>query len=155
VLSYGAMKASTDRILTTHTGSLPRPDDLTVLLEALETGTMPDAAAFDARVRQAVIEIVRAQRDAGVDVVSDGDQGKVGYSTYVRHRLTGFGGQSIPGVRADWADFPRAAARSERRSTVERPTCDGPIEWKDRAAVGRDVADFIATFPGARSCPSC
>jgi 5-methyltetrahydropteroyltriglutamate--homocysteine methyltransferase len=149
------MKASTDRILTTHTGSLPRPDDLTVLLEALETGTMPDAAAFDARVRQAVIEIVRAQRDAGVDVVSDGDQGKVGYSTYVRHRLTGFGGQSIPGVRADWADFPRAAARSERRSTVERPTCDGPIEWKDRAAVGKDVADFIATFPGARSCPSC
>src|SRR6185295_2498452 len=117
VLSYGAMKASTDRILTTHTGSLPRPDDLTALLEALDTGTVPDIAAFEARVRQAVADVVRAQREAGVDIVSDGEQGKVGYSTYVRHRLTGFGGRSLPGMRADWADFPKAAARAERRST--------------------------------------
>jgi 5-methyltetrahydropteroyltriglutamate--homocysteine methyltransferase len=138
------MKASTDRILTTHTGSLPRPDDLTELLEALDTGTVPDLAAFEARVRQAVADVVRAQRDAGVDIVNDGEQGKVGYSTYVRHRLTGFGGRSVPGVRADWADFPKAAARGERRSTVERPTCDGPIEWKDRSAVGRDVANLRA-----------
>jgi 5-methyltetrahydropteroyltriglutamate--homocysteine methyltransferase len=138
------MKASTDRILTTHTGSLPRPDDLTALLEALDTGSVPDPAAFEARVRQAVADIVRAQRDAGVDIVNDGEQGKVGYSTYVRHRLTGFGGRSIPGLRADWADFPKAAARGERRSTVERPACDGPIEWKDRTAVGKDVANLRA-----------
>jgi 5-methyltetrahydropteroyltriglutamate--homocysteine methyltransferase len=138
------MKASTDRILTTHTGSLPRPDDLTVLLEALDTGTVPHPAAFEARVRQAVADIVLAQRDAGVDIVNDGEQGKVGYSTYVRHRLTGFGGRSIPGLRADWADFPKAAARGERRSTVERPACDGPIEWKDRTAVGKDVANLRA-----------
>ena len=136
MLSYGAMKASTDRILTTHTGSLPRPDDLTALLEALDTGSVPDIAAFEARVRQAVADIVRQQREAGVDIVSDGEQGKVGYSTYVRHRLTGFGGRSVPGMRADWADFPKAAARAERRSTVERPTCNGPIDWKDRTAVG-------------------
>ena len=128
MLSYGAMKASTDRILTTHTGSLPRPDDLTELLEALDTGTLPDTAAFEGRVRQAVADVVRAQREAGVDIVSDGEQGKVGYSTYVRHRLTGFGGRSVPGMRADWADFPKAAARAERRSTVERPTCNGPID---------------------------
>src|SRR5262245_66403314 len=102
------MRASTDRILTTHTGSLPRPDDLTELLEALDTGTVPDTAAFEARVRQAVADIVRAQRDAGVDIVSDGEQGKVGYSTYVRHRLTGFGGRSIPGPRAARADSPHA-----------------------------------------------
>ena len=138
------MKASTDRILTTHTGSLPRPDDLTALLEALDTGTVPDPAAFEARVRQAVADVVRAQRDAGVDIVNDGEQGKVGYSTYVRHRLTGFGGRSVPGVRADWADFPKAAARGERRSTVERPTCNGPIDWRDRAAVGKDVANLRA-----------
>ena len=138
------MRASTDRVLTTHTGSLPRPDDLTGLLETLDTGTVPDLAAFEARVRQAVADVVRAQRDAGVDVVSDGEQGKVGYSTYVRHRLTGFGGRSVPGVRADWADFPKAAARGERRSTVERPTCNGPIEWKDRTAVAKDIANLRA-----------
>jgi len=61
MLSYSAMKASTDRILTTHTGSLPRPDDLTALLEALDTGTGPDPAAFDARVRQAVADVVTAR----------------------------------------------------------------------------------------------
>src|SRR5438105_5000245 len=144
------MKRSTDRILTTHTGSLPRPRDLTGLLEALDTGQLADPAAFEARVREAVAEIVRRQIDAGVDVVNDGEQGKVGYSTYVRHRLTGFGGQSAAAVRADWADFPEAAARGERRSTVARPSCDGPIEWKDRSAVSRDVQTLGAALHGVR-----
>ena len=76
------MKRSTDRILTTHTGSLPRPPDLTELLEGLDTGAAAvDQGAFDARVRRAVADIVRQQVEAGVDVVSDGEQGKVGYST--------------------------------------------------------------------------
>src|SRR5882672_9835023 len=150
VLSYGAMKASTDRILTTHTGSLPRPDDLTALLEALDTGGVPDPAAFEARVRQAVADIVRAQRDAGVDIVNDGEQGKVGYSTYVRHRLTGFDGQAAVPMRADWADFPEAAARGERRSTVMRPSCNGPIDWKDRTAVQKDVANLSAAVASAK-----
>src|SRR5213593_3497219 len=136
------MKRSTDRILTTHTGSLPRANDLTTLLEALDGGTVPGQAAFDARVRRAVADVVRQQVDAGVDVVNDGEQGKVGYSTYVRHRLTGFGGQAAVPGRADWADFPEAAARGERRSTILRPSCNGPIEWKDRTAVQKDVANF-------------
>jgi len=138
------MKLSTDRILTTHTGSLPRAQDLTATLEALDAGTAPDPAAFEARVRRAVADIVRQQMEAGVDIVNDGEQGKVGYSTYVRHRLTGFGGQAAVPVRADWADFPEAAARSERRSTISRPSCDGPIDWKDRTAVPvrADWADF-------------
>src|SRR6266852_175876 len=110
------MKRSTERILTTHTGSLPRPLDLSATLEALDAGTFPDPATFDARVQRAVTEIVRQQVDAGVDIINDGEQGKVGYSTYVRHRLTGFGGQSRVPSRADWADFPAAAARAERRS---------------------------------------
>jgi len=138
------MKRSTDRILTTHTGSLPRPADLTGMLEALDTGVGPDSAAFDARVRRAVADIVRQQVDAGVDVVSDGEQGKVGYSTYVRHRLTGFDGQSGAAKRADWADFPEAAARAERRAAIMRPACNGPIDWKDRTAVGKDVANLRA-----------
>ncbi len=143
------MRSSVDRILTTHTGSLPRASDLTAMLEALDQGASGDPAPadFDARVRRAVAAVVRQQADAGVDVVNDGEQGKVGYSTYVRHRLTGFGGQSMaPVSRADWADFPEAAARGERRSAVARPTCDGPIDWKDRTAVQKDVANLRAAL---------
>jgi 5-methyltetrahydropteroyltriglutamate--homocysteine methyltransferase len=143
------MKRSTDRILTTHTGSLPRPADLAVTLEALDAGTAVDPAAFQDRVRRAVADIVRMQVAAGIDVVSDGEQGKVGYSTYVRHRLTGFGGQSVAARRADWADFPEAAARAERRSAVARPACDGPIDWKDRGGVERDVANLRAAVAAA------
>jgi 5-methyltetrahydropteroyltriglutamate--homocysteine methyltransferase len=141
-----AMKRSTERILTTHTGSLPRPRDLTAMLEALDAGTAPDPAAFDARVRGAVADVVRRQVEAGVDIVNDGEQGKVGYSTYVRHRLTGFGGQSAVAMRADWADFPDAAARLGRSTAVSRPSCNGPIEWKDRTAVQKDVASLRAAL---------
>ena len=144
------MKRSTERILTTHTGSLPRPRDLTAMLEALDAGTAPDPTAYDARVREAVADIVRRQVDAGVDIVNDGEQGKVGYSTYVRHRLTGFGGQSAVAMRADWADFPEAAARLGRATAVSRPSCSGPIEWKDRTAVGKDVASLRAALQGVQ-----
>jgi len=143
------MKRSTDRLLTTHTGSLPRPPDLAGMLDALDTGGASDAAQLDARVRRAVADIVRQQVDAGVDVVSDGEQGKVGYSTYVRHRLTGFDGQSGAAKRADWADFPEAAARAERRAAISRPACNGPIDWKDRAAVQKDLANLRAAADAA------
>jgi 5-methyltetrahydropteroyltriglutamate--homocysteine methyltransferase len=143
------MKRSTDRILTTHTGSLPRPPDLAGMLDGLDTGAAPDPAALEARVHRAVADIVRQQVDAGVDVVSDGEQGKVGYSTYVRHRLTGFDGQSGAAKRADWADFPEAAARAERRAAIMRPACNGPIDWKARAAVQKDVANLRAAVEAA------
>jgi 5-methyltetrahydropteroyltriglutamate--homocysteine methyltransferase len=144
------VKHSTERILTTHTGSLPRPPDLTAMLESMDAGSALDPAAFDGRVRRAVADIVRQQVDVGVDIVNDGEQGKVGYSTYVRHRLTGFGGQSALPSRADWADFPEAAARAERRSAVSRPACDGPIEWQDRGAVQKDVANLRAALGGVK-----
>jgi 5-methyltetrahydropteroyltriglutamate--homocysteine methyltransferase len=143
------MKRSTERILTTHTGSLPRPWDLTTALEALDAGTMPDSAAFDARVRSAVAEVVRKQVEAGVDIINDGEQGKVGYSTYVRHRLTGFEGESTMPARADWADFPEAAAR-QGRSTVVRPACNGPVAWKDTTAVQKDIANLRAALSGVQ-----
>ena len=142
------MKRSTERILTTHTGSLPRPLDLTTTLEAMDAGTAPDPAAFDARVRSAVAEVVRKQVEAGVDIVSDGEQGKVGYSTYVRYRLTGFGGQSNVPVRADWADFPEAAERYGRLRGTARPACNGPIAWKDQGAVTKDIANLQAAVSG-------
>ena len=146
------MQRSTDRILTTHTGSLPRPVDLAATLQALDAGTTPDPAAFDARVQRAVADIVRQQVDAGVDIINDGEQGKVGYSTYVKHRLTGFEGQSRVPVRADWADFPEAAARQGMGSqtAIARPACNGPIAWKDIGAVQKDIAQLQAALSGVQ-----
>jgi 5-methyltetrahydropteroyltriglutamate--homocysteine methyltransferase len=144
------MQRSTERILTTHTGSLPRPMDLTVTLEALDAGTLPDPAVFEARVRHAVAEVVRKQVETGVDIINDGEQGKVGYSTYVRHRLTGFTGQSTVPLRADWADFPEAAARLGRSSAVARPACNGPIDWQDQTAVQEDIANLKAALVGVQ-----
>jgi 5-methyltetrahydropteroyltriglutamate--homocysteine methyltransferase len=143
------MQRSTERILTTHTGSLPRPADLTATLEAMDAGTAPDPQAFDARVRHAVAEVVRRQVEAGVDVVNDGEQGKVGYSTYVRYRLTGFEGRSEVRVRSDWADFPEAAARLGRSSGA-RPACNGPIAWQDKEAVSKDIAHLKAALSGVQ-----
>ncbi|MBI3327898.1 MAG: cobalamin-independent methionine synthase II family protein [Nitrospinae bacterium] len=136
------MKRSTERILTTHTGSLPRPVDLTTTLEAMDAGTAPEPQAFESRVRSAVAEVVRKQVEAGVDIINDGEQGKVGYSTYVRYRLTGFEGLSVVPARADWADFPQAGARYGRLGAVARPACNGPIAWKDQAAVLKDIANL-------------
>jgi 5-methyltetrahydropteroyltriglutamate--homocysteine methyltransferase len=144
------MKRSTERILTTHTGSLPRPWDLTATLEAMDAGTAADPQTFDARVRSAVGEVVRKQVEAGVDIVNDGEQSKVGYSTYVRYRLTGFEGRSSVAVRADWADFPEAAARQGSAATMARPACNGPVAWKDREAVMKDIAKLKTALSGVQ-----
>jgi len=145
------MQRSTERILTTHTGSLPRPPDLAATLQALDAGTKPDAARFHAQVRRAVEDVVRKQAAAGVDILNDGEQGKVGYSTYVRHRLTGFDGTSEVRMRSDWADFPAAAERLGRSSAVVRPSCSGPIAWQDRDALQRDIANLSAAVAGVAS----
>lgn len=144
------MQRSLDRILTTHTGSLPRPHDLAVTLQALDAGTLPELQTFAARVRQAVADVVKKQTEVGIDIVNDGEQGKVGYSTYVRHRLTGFEGQSEVPMRADWADFPEAASRLATSTAVSRPACNGPIAWKDREAVQQDIANFKAAVASVR-----
>ena len=143
------MKRSTDRILTTHTGSLPRPMDLARILEAKDAGETVDEAALSRMSRQAVTEAVRKQVEAGIDIVSDGEQGKVGYSTYPRHRLTGFGGSSSAPARADWADFPEAAKRYGQSATVYRPACNAPMEWSDRDAYATDIANFQAATEAA------
>src|SRR5262245_43159295 len=135
------MKLSTDRILTTHTGSLPRAQDLTTTLEALDADRMPHPAPFDTRVRRAVGHIVGQQLEAGVDCRNDGEQGKVGTSTYARPRLR---------CPADPPSVPEAASRAERHSTIMRPACNGPIEWKDRTAVQKDIANFKSALESAK-----
>ena len=84
------MKRSVERILTTHTGSLPRPDDLTRTMFAKEEGVPVDSGALAARIRSAVAEVVRKQVEVGVDVINDGEYSKPSYATYVKDRLAGF-----------------------------------------------------------------
>src|SRR5215217_6471928 len=101
------MQRSTDRILTTHTGSLPRPDDLVALLEGHDQRELRSQPGFAARVKEAVDEVVQKQVAAGVSVVNDGEMSKVGYSTYVSDRLTGFSEGSEPArPQVEARDFP-------------------------------------------------
>lgn len=147
------MKRSTDRILTTHTGSLPRPPDLVELIRASEAGELTDRAAFDDRVRAAVAEVVRQQVSTGIDVVNDGEQGKPGYSTYIKDRVTGFGGESrVTTIQAEARDFPEFTQRRVVGGgpAILRPSCNGPVEWKDFAAVQADIDNLTAAVRESR-----
>ena len=145
------MKRSTNRILTTHTGSLPRPADLIEMIREAEAGRLPEPAAFAARVRSAVAETVQKQIEAGIDIVSDGEEGKPGYATYVKDRLTGFDGTASPVLTpnvGEAVDFPEYQVRRVAASPtfLNRPACNGPIAWKDFAAVERDIANLKAAI---------
>jgi 5-methyltetrahydropteroyltriglutamate--homocysteine methyltransferase len=142
------MKQSTERVLTTHTGSLPRPEELVTMLYAKEKGELHDLAAFAARVREATAEVVQQQLAIGVDVVNDGEVGKIGYSTYVKDRLTGFDGEAGPLRSADVLQFPAFARRVYRLTGVRRPACTGPIAYKDRTALQQDLDNFKAALKG-------
>jgi 5-methyltetrahydropteroyltriglutamate--homocysteine methyltransferase len=146
------MKRSTDRILTTHTGSLPRPPDLLDALVRRDRGEVLDEAALAARVREAVADSVRRQAAAGIAVVNDGEAGKIGYSTYVTERLTGFGGEADPpGPPTDMLEFPEylARERGDDGGGPAMPACDGPVAYRDTAAVREDIANLRAAVDGA------
>src|SRR5689334_11706630 len=105
------MAVGAGRVLTTHTGSLPRPDDLIGTMFAKEEGVPVDRAALDARIASAVAEVVKKQADAGIDLVNDGEMSKPSYATYVKDRLSGFDGTSNTFIYQDLAAFPRLAQR--------------------------------------------
>jgi 5-methyltetrahydropteroyltriglutamate--homocysteine methyltransferase len=143
------MKRSVKKILTTHTGSLPRPEGLLSLLSAKEAGTLADRKEFDAAVREAVAATVRKQIEAGVDVINDGEMSKVGYSTYVKDRLSGFGGESnaLTGMLADVKDFPDYGARLFSQTPVaalKMPACNGDIRYRDTHDLEVDIANLKA-----------
>ena len=100
------MKLSTDRILTTHVGSQPRPQDVVDLSFAQDRGVPVDAAQFETVVQRAVEDVIRLQKEAGVDIPSDGEQSKISYATYIRHRLTGFEGDSQRPTRVSSSGSP-------------------------------------------------
>ena len=149
------MKRSTDRILTTHTGSLPRPDDLVELLQARPDDPSRDAA-FRARARTAIAEVVERQVEAGIDVISDGEMGKPSFVHYIRDRVTGFEGTSQQPSQMDFdGDFPGYSAWRNRGRTVRpnpffvgRPECIGPLTWKDPGDLEEAIADLKAAMAG-------
>ena len=143
------MQRSVDRILTTHTGSLPRPDDLTQAMFAREEGVPVDPAALAARIRSAVAQVVRKQTEVGVDVISDGEFSKPSYATYVKDRLAGFGGASHPLQYRDLVDFPGMARRvfgDPGRARRKTPACTAPIALRDGEAARADVANLQAAL---------
>ncbi len=141
------MRRSTERILTTHTGSLPRPDELTKVMFAKEEGVPVDTAALAARIKAAVADVVGRQVAAGLDVIDDGEYSKPSYATYVKDRLSGFGGESHPLTYRDLVDFPGMARRvfgDPGRARRKTPACTGPIAVRDGAAAATDVANLQA-----------
>ena len=145
---------STERFLTTHTGSLPRPDDLIRMMYAKEEGVPIDRAALSARIRQAVAAIVAKQADAGIDLVNDGELSKPSYATYVKDRLAGFGGTGNTFVYQDLADFPKLQQRvfgDPGRSRRKTPACNAPITVRDRQAAVDDADNLKAAFAGVKA----
>jgi 5-methyltetrahydropteroyltriglutamate--homocysteine methyltransferase len=143
------MNRSTDRILTTHVGSLPRGAGLLALLYKKENGEPYDKAAFDAVVAAAVEDVVAKQAELGIDVVSDGEMSKVGYATYIKDRLSGFAGHYPRPPHLDLAPHPEfrdAMARMIGKQTFKRAGCVGPVELVDRDAMRKDIANLRAAL---------
>lgn len=132
-------------IATTHVGSLPRGEALTPLLLARDKGEAYDAAAFDRVVQAAVDDAVAAQVDAGVSILSDGELGKVGYSTYMIERLEGFGGHIERRAAADLAEHPTLAKKLSAimgSQEFTRASCIGPVRLKTLDPVHDDIRRF-------------
>ena len=143
------MKRSTDRFLTTHTGSLPRPESLIKSMFAKEEGVPVDADAMRDRIGDAVGFVVGKQAEAGIDVIDDGEMSKPSYATYIKDRLAGFGGEGNTFVYQDLAAFPKLEKRvfgDPGRSRRKTPACNAPISVKDPQAVKDDVAHLLAAL---------
>src|SRR5580704_169804 len=145
------MKRSSDRILTTHTGSLPRPAELVSMLEGHDQRELQRNELFEQRVKAAVRELVLKQVELHVDVVNDGEASKVSYATYVTERLSGFEGDSrLTGPQVEASTFPDYyRERMLNPTLLKRPVCTGPITWRGDALVKRDIANLQAALQGS------
>jgi 5-methyltetrahydropteroyltriglutamate--homocysteine methyltransferase len=147
------MSIGAARILTTHTGSLPRPDDLIQMMWAKGDGIPVDEAALSRRIAAAVEEIVDRQVDAGVAIVNDGEMSKPSYATYVKDRLNGFGGESVQDYFfADLVDYPRSAeivASNPGRRKRTAPACNSEISVRDHGAIALDMTNLGTAVAGS------
>jgi 5-methyltetrahydropteroyltriglutamate--homocysteine methyltransferase len=153
------MKPRADRILTTHAGSLPRPKDLLDLVKARLAGSAYDRSAYDARVKRAVAECVNKQIACGIDIVSDGEQSKPGFFSYVSERLEGF--EARPQLKrkmfpAEVAAFPEYYEKYFREAMIGGAVapivpmvCTGPVKYRGDEALKRDIENLKAASGGA------
>jgi 5-methyltetrahydropteroyltriglutamate--homocysteine methyltransferase len=147
------MKTSTTRFLTTHVGSLPRSDAVCTALLEKEHGTVKDAAAFDALMKESVREVVALQSSIGIDVVSDGETSKIGYATYIKDRNTGFGGDFTPKPHRDLADHPdyrELLSKTRGPQLFRRTCCVGDIAPKNDGSLQKDLANLESAIGAAR-----
>jgi 5-methyltetrahydropteroyltriglutamate--homocysteine methyltransferase len=148
------------RILTTHVGSLPRPERVVTQLFAQDSGLNHDPAEYDDVMAAEVAHVVARQANAGIDVVSDGEMSKISYATYIRHRLTGFElgvmPRAVPRDLDDFPDFKDRLARLGATPKYHRPICTGPIAVKDLSGLHKDIANLkaaCAALPTAGQAP--
>lgn len=154
------MRRSSERILTTHAGSLPQPDDLKQMHSAKDSGQPCDEGAFAKRVRTAVAEVVRKQIDCGLDVINDGEVGKSSFSRYARERLSGFiERKAKPEEQAstifareivEFGDYFQKRLGTVRGENFERVFCNGPLEYIGHEAMQREIEDFKAALQGVK-----
>src|ERR1700730_3970574 len=148
------MKRSTDRILTTHVGSLPRPQDLWAMVGAKDRGQPYDRDALAKRLKVAVAEIVRKQVEAGIDIPSDGEQSKPSFTNYVRDRLSGLEGINKERFPNPPPAFPEFAAWQASHGPNlgallgTMPLNIGPLGWKNKADLETDIANFKSALEG-------
>jgi 5-methyltetrahydropteroyltriglutamate--homocysteine methyltransferase len=147
------MQRSTQRILTTHTGSLPRPAQVVELLLAEQNDPGARAAELAQAVRAAVADVVAKQVACGLDVINDGEQGRTDYTTHVKDRLAGFDGPSAPPLGTGEPDFPELSAMLAYFASPfqHRPACSGEVAWKDFAAVEADIARSRAAVAAVKA----
>lgn len=148
------MKKSVDRILSTHVGSLPRPDDLIDLMFAKSEGKEVDDNLLEERTAAAVREVVQRQQEAGIDVMSDGEMSKASYATYITERLTGFAGTSDLPKLSDILEYPNVSSAYFNDPGVKslnrhRPACNGPVASTGTADAEADIAHFREALKGA------
>jgi 5-methyltetrahydropteroyltriglutamate--homocysteine methyltransferase len=147
------MRASSERILATHVGSLPRSQAVTDVLFARERGETGDRREPAAVISAAVMDVVRRQVESGVDVVSDGETNKISYATYIADRFSGFGGDTPREPGQDLVEFPRFMAKlaaSGATAKYRRPRCIGEIALKDAGPLNEDLANFRRAVDAAR-----
>jgi 5-methyltetrahydropteroyltriglutamate--homocysteine methyltransferase len=146
------MKTSTDRILTTHVGSLPRSQAVTDVVFGKEQGTLTDEKLYHQTIAAAVNEVVQRQVETGIDIVSDGEMSKISYATYISDRISGFAGDTPREPGQDLLDFPRfmqKLANAGATAKYRRPRCIGKIEVKDLAPLQTDIANLQAAVSAA------
>jgi 5-methyltetrahydropteroyltriglutamate--homocysteine methyltransferase len=138
---------SADRVLTTHVGSLPREKEVVELLMKRDQGEPYDVDEFDRTMTAAVSATVQKQVATGIDIVSDGETTKIGYATYIKERLSGFGGHSERQIALDLKDYPEFRERMALvagKQSFMRQSCIGPIAVRERESLRKDLANLRA-----------